>query len=59
MEAKMIEKKASPKKVEISSEKEHLGDIRQAIFEGFGEYRKQIAEIRAGHGKNGKKFLLN
>jgi hypothetical protein len=36
-----------------------LAEIQKAIFEGFGEYRRQIAEIRASHGKEKRKSLLN
>jgi hypothetical protein len=36
-----------------------LTEMQKAIFDGFGEYRRQIAEIRASHGKEKRKSILN
>ena len=34
-------------------------EVREAIGEGFDEYRRRIAAIRAAHGKSQRRSILN
>jgi hypothetical protein len=36
-----------------------LREMQKAILEGFGDYRRKIAEIRSSHGKENRKSLPN
>ena len=54
------EKKTTSRLLEVSSTEtagELHPEIHNAIADGFGEYRRQIADIRARHGRKSRRSL--